>query len=126
MHELAICQALLAEVAAVAASRRATAVTDIYVGIGPLSGVEADLLQDAFPIAAAGTPADAASLHLRRTAVRVRCQECGAQTEASANRLLCGACGNWRTTVVGGDELFLERVALNASDAVHQGEPANV
>jgi hydrogenase nickel incorporation protein HypA/HybF len=125
MHELAICQALLAEVSAVAASRQA-AVTDIHVGLGPLSGVEADLLQDAFPIAAAGTSASAASLHLRRTAVRVRCGECGAETEATANKLICGACGNWRTRLVGGDELLLERIELDPPAMHNEGECADV
>jgi hydrogenase nickel incorporation protein HypA/HybF len=112
MHELAVCQALLAEVASVARRRRAVAVTDIHVGIGPLSGVEADLLRDAFPIAAAGTIAADASLCLRRTTVRVHCSECGEETEARASRLLCGNCGDWRTTLIGGDELLLERVGM--------------
>ena len=39
MHELAICQSLLREVAHIAADRHARSVTDIHVGIGPLSGV---------------------------------------------------------------------------------------
>lgn len=112
MHELAVSQALLAEVAAVATSRNAIAVTDIHVGIGPLSGVEARLLADAFPIAAAGTIADSADLHLRRTAVRVSCKGCGEETDATASRLVCAACGDWRTSLLGGDELILERVEL--------------
>ena len=115
MHELAVCQALIDEVAALAAASRALFVTGIHVGIGPLSGVEADLLRDAFPIAAAGTAASTASLHLRSMPVRVRCGECGAETEARANRLLCGRCENWRTTLIGGDELLLERVELQRS-----------
>jgi hydrogenase nickel incorporation protein HypA/HybF len=114
MHELAVCQALLAEVASVARRRGAPAVTDIYVGIGPLSGVEADLLRDAFPIAAAGTLAEMARLHIDRTPVTVRCSECGKETEARANRLLCGDCGDWRTTLTSGDELLLERVVMEA------------
>jgi len=113
MHELAVSQALLAEVTAVARSREARAVTDIHVGIGPLSGVEADLLADAFPIAAAGTIADKAVLHLRRTAITVRCGECGEETEARASRLVCAVCGAWRTSLVSGDELLLERVELS-------------
>jgi hydrogenase nickel incorporation protein HypA/HybF len=117
MHELAISQALLAEVATVASSRDAVAVTDIHVGIGPLSGVEANLLADAFPIAAAGTIADKALLHLRRTSIRVRCSECGEETEARASKLVCGACGEWRTTLVSGDELLLERVELTGGKA---------
>ena len=127
MHELAICQALLAQVSELAADRQAVGVTGIHVGIGPLSGVEADLLQDAFPIAAAGTLARAASLHLRRTRVRVRCEECGAETAVVANRLLCGKCAAWRTTLISGDELILERVELEtASQEVAKGEIASV
>jgi hydrogenase nickel incorporation protein HypA/HybF len=102
----------LQEVARIAADRRAAAVTDIHLGIGPLSGVEADLMRDAFPIAAAGTVASAASLHLRRTDVRVRCTACGAESSAVPNRLVCASCNDWRTTLVSGDELLLERVEL--------------
>lgn len=127
MHELAVCQALLAEVARVAGQRHAAAVTDIHVGIGPLSGVEADLLRDAFPFAAAGSIADAATLHIRRTAVRVRCDECGEQTEVTASRLVCGSCGTWRTSLVGGDELTLERVEMTTrGDAVFEGDAVHV
>lgn len=127
MHELAICQALITQVEALAEARKASAVTDIHVGIGPLSGVEADLLKDAFPIAAAGTVAAAASLHLRRTSVRVRCEECGAETDAKANRLLCGQCEHWRTTLIHGDELLLESVELKTSSkSTSSGKTANV
>ena len=112
MHELAVCQALLDEVSALARARHAVTVTDIHVGIGPLSGVEAGLLEDAFPIAAAGTLADSAALHLYRTPVRVRCGECGAETEVQANCLVCGRCRHWRTTLTSGDELLLERVEM--------------
>jgi len=127
MHELAVCQALLGEVVSLAEARSAVAVTDIHVGIGPLSGVEADLLQDAFPIAAAGTFANAATLHLRKTGIRVRCEECGAETRAKANRLICGKCANWRTTLIGGDELILERIEMETrSENQSMGEAANV
>jgi len=127
MHELAICQALLGEVTSLARSRGAISVTDIHVGIGPLSGVEADLLQDAFPIAAAGTVANAASLHLHRTVVRVKCTECDEETEVKVNQLVCGKCGDWRTTLIGGDELLLERVEMTTpSNNQDKGELAHV
>ena len=112
MHELAICQALIAEVAAVARSHRAISVTDVYVSVGPLSGVEGSLMRSAFPIAAAGTIANDSALHLQQTPVRVRCDKCGAESEVAANRLICGRCGEWRTQLVSGDELLLQRVAM--------------
>jgi hydrogenase nickel incorporation protein HypA/HybF len=112
MHELAICQALIGEVSEVARAEHASLVTDIYVSIGPLSGVECPLMRNAFPFAAAGTIASEATLHLQQTPVRVRCEDCGAETEVAANRLICGRCSDWRTQLVSGDELLLRRVVM--------------
>lgn len=114
MHELAVCQALIGEVSALAAARRANSITDIHVNIGPLSGVEWPLLQRAFPLAAAGTVADGAKLHLRKTPIRVRCSICDAETEAEVNKLVCGHCGEWRTRLVSGDELVLRTVEMQS------------
>lgn len=120
MHELAICQALIDEVIAVARSKRAVSVTDIYVSVGPLSGVEHPLMQNAFPIAAAGTLANEASLHLETTSVRVHCNECGTESEVPVNRLVCKECGHWRTRLVSGDELMLRRVVLDGAETGEQ------
>lgn len=117
MHELAICQALVGEVLAVARAEHAKSVTDVYLSIGPLSGVEGSLLRNAFPFAAAGTVAGNASLHLQPTPVRVRCEDCGAETEVAANRLICGSCSNWQTQLISGDELLLQRVVMQANSA---------
>jgi hydrogenase nickel incorporation protein HypA/HybF len=35
------------------------------------------------------------------------------------NRLLCGACGDWHTQVISGDELLLESVELINDTALH-------
>lgn len=112
MHELAICQALIGQVVDVAHEQNASQVSDIFVQVGPLSGVESPLMQNAFPIAAAGTVASEASLHLEATPIVVRCEECGAESEVRMNRLVCSECGDWRTTLVSGDELILQRVVM--------------
>ena len=112
MHELAVCQGLLRQVEAIAREHGADRVTRIVVRIGPLSGVEPDLLAGAFPLAAGDTRAAAAELIIERLPVRVRCNTCGAETEAPPNRLLCGACGHGHTQLVGGDEMLLASVEL--------------
>jgi len=123
MHELAICQALIGEVANVARAQHATSVSDIFVSVGPLSGVEGPLMQNAFPIAAAGTVANGAKLHLHATPVRVCCEECGEESEVRMNRLICKHCGHWRTRLLSGDELFLQRVILESTGS---GDQAHV
>ena len=112
MHELSVCQGMLDQVARVASDHGATGVKNIVVRIGPLSGVVPELLAQAFPLARAGTVAEAAELSIEELPVRVRCESCGAETEASASRLLCGECSDWHTQLISGDELLLVSVEL--------------
>lgn len=113
MHELSVAQALVEQIAELAKQHGASRVHLIRLRIGPLAGVVPDLLATSFPLAAAGTLAEPARLEWVDAPVRVRCTQCGAETEASVNRLVCGACGDWQTRVVSGDELILESVELD-------------
>jgi hydrogenase nickel incorporation protein HypA/HybF len=115
MHELAICQALISQVEDVVRERSAR-VKRVLVGIGPLSGVEPRLLEDAYPLASAGTCADGSQLATEQISVRVRCRTCKFESDAEPNRLLCGACGDWRTDLLSGDELMLLRVELETQE----------
>jgi hydrogenase nickel incorporation protein HypA/HybF len=124
MHELAICQALMNQVESIAAERKARSVVSIVVGMGPLSGVEAQLLKHAYPVASAGTIAEGARLVVENLPVRIKCTQCGHESDALPNKLVCKACGDWRTTLISGDELILMRVELEtaAEQASKAGE----
>jgi len=117
MHELAICQALIGQVTELAREKRATTVSEIFVSVGPLSGVEGPLMQSAFPVAAAGTVANEAKLYLQPTPIRIFCKECGEESEVPLNKLVCESCGDWRTRLISGDELLLQRVVLEDAGA---------
>jgi hydrogenase nickel incorporation protein HypA/HybF len=112
MHELSVAQALVEQIDAIVHEQHAGRATSFRLRIGPLSGVVPELLASAFSLAAAGSRADQAAMELVEAPVRVRCQTCGAETEAAMNRLLCGACGDWHTQLISGDELILESVEL--------------
>ena len=113
MHELSVCQSMLAQIEHIVDENRAIGVHRVRVQVGPLSGVEAELLAQAFPIAVAGTVAEGAVLILETLPIRVKCQGCGAESEAQANRLVCHSCGDWHTTLLSGDELLLASLELN-------------
>ena len=112
MHELAVCQALLDQVEAVAAAQAPARVTCVRVRIGPLSGVVPELLERAFQLARTGGAAAGASLIMQTGGIRVRCRSCGGETAATPARLVCGRCGDFHTDLVDGDQLVLERVEL--------------
>jgi hydrogenase nickel incorporation protein HypA/HybF len=116
MHELSVCLSLLDQVQRIADEHRATRVERILLRIGPLSGVEAALLQNAYPLAAAGTIAEDAALEIEPAPVRVRCADCTAETDAAANRLLCACCGSHRTHLISGDEMLLASLELAVPD----------
>ena len=112
MHELAVCQALMEQVENIAQEEQADHVVTIHLAIGPLSGVEPRLLEQAFFIASAGSIAADAELVIESMPVQVNCKQCGQLTDALPNRLVCGKCGDWRTSLVSGDELELRHVEL--------------
>ena len=122
MHELAICQSLMDQVESIAQERNSSRVVSIIVGIGALSGVESQLLRNAYPFASAGSIAEKAELIIESLPIRVRCDVCGSESEVLPNKLICKQCGDWHTTLVSGDELLLMSVELET--AVDSGAAA--
>ncbi|MBE9564851.1 MAG: hydrogenase maturation nickel metallochaperone HypA [Proteobacteria bacterium] len=124
MHELAICQSLMDRVESIVAERDAQSVTSIVVAMGPLSGVETQLLKNAFTVASAGTAAEAAELVIEYMPVKVQCTQCDAESEVSPNKLICKQCGDWRTTLISGDELMLMSVELEKNSGSDVESPS--
>lgn len=112
MHELSVCLSLLGQLERIAGEEHSTAVTRLELGVGPLSGIEPALLRQAFPLAVAGTVAEGAVLDIVTIGVRVRCTVCEAESDTRANKLVCQSCGDFRTRLISGDELLLNRVEL--------------
>jgi hydrogenase nickel incorporation protein HypA/HybF len=117
MHELAVCQALIEQVERVARENDARRVVSIVISVGPLSGVEPKLLEHAYPLAASGTLAEQATLVIETVPVRVRCRQCAEETDVPPNRLVCAACGDWQVDVIGGEDMLLRRVEIEAEPA---------
>lgn len=117
MHELSVCNALLEQVESIARDHHAVRVDRIVLQVGPLSGVEIPLLRHAYPLAATGTVAENAELIVEALPVKVRCSQCGAESEVEANRLLCRHCGDFRTNLLSGDEMLLASLELIESAA---------
>lgn len=112
MHELSIGRALLGQITAVMQQRNASIVTRATVRIGALSGVEPALLRTAYEQLRRDTVAAHAELVIVPVPVHVLCESCGAQSETTANRLVCPHCSSTRTIVTSGDEMLLESVDL--------------
>jgi len=116
MHELSLCEDLMNQVTTLAQAHHAEKVVRIVVRIGPLSGIEARLLENAFTISRAGTLAEDAELVTEEQPVCVLCNICGTESETCLNQLVCSGCGSCDTKLLSGDELILARVELENPD----------
>jgi hydrogenase nickel incorporation protein HypA/HybF len=129
MHELSICQQIIKQVDEIALQNNAVTVESITLQLGPLSGVEAALLKQAFPFAAAQTLAENAELIIEECPVVILCQTCGAKSNAATNKLVCSQCGDYHTQLVSGDEMLLASVELikaEANQLNHKSEESSV
>ena len=113
MHELGLCEAIVAAVERRAAGRR---VTGVRVRVGVLHGVVAPALAQAFELAAAGTVAEGAAIDLVVPPLRVTCAACGHMAWVREPLPACPACGATDLGLHGGDELLLESIRLAAPD----------
>ncbi len=105
------------QVSEIAAGHGAAAVERIVIEVGPLSGLEPELLERAFAVVRASSCAAGAVLSIETPGVTIRCLTCDAESQPAPNRLICGSCGGYRTRVVAGDELRLRRVELTVPAA---------
>ncbi len=112
MHELSVCQEIMIQVNDIAFQNQATSIESITLQIGPLSGVEAPLLKQAFPFAAAQTVAENAELIIEELPIVVECKQCGAHSNVVANKLICSQCGDYHTQLISGDEMLLASIEL--------------
>jgi hydrogenase nickel incorporation protein HypA/HybF len=126
MHELAICSALIDEVERVVRQRGARRAVVVVVRVGPLAGVEPDLLIRAYSIASAGTAAAGADLLFEEAPVRVVCRRCDAESSVPSNELSCPRCGCLSTQLVSGEELLLTRVELERDPEGNTGSACHV
>lgn len=110
MHELSVCRFLIRKAEEIAKEEQAEKITRIGVQVGPLAGVEPELLSEAFASASQGTLAEGAELRIRETPIQVRCSKCGAESEVKANYLVCGLCGSQDTQLISGNELMLANI----------------
>jgi hydrogenase nickel incorporation protein HypA/HybF len=111
MHEIGVCEGLIATVEKRAAGRP---VDRVRFRAGVLHRIDEASLLQAFELVSAGTVADGAELELVTLPVKVCCRSCAAVTVADDMVVCCGTCGATELDLVGGDELVLESIQIPA------------
>lgn len=109
MHEVAISEALLEQLASLAAQQGWSRLRRVWVRLGLLSGVVPEALEFAFTAMSPGTPAAGAELVLETEPGRFECAACG-ELELGRLDFSCPQCGGPLQLLRAGRELFLSGI----------------
>ena len=109
MHEMGLCEAVLAVVRDVSDDEP---VRRVRLRVGRRQGVVPHVFDFCWRLVARDTGAAAAQLELIDVPVRVRCRVCEAEGEPESGTVACPACGAVSVDLVAGDELTVEEVEL--------------
>lgn len=112
MHEQSLVKSLLRQVEQLRHENDAVCVDVVTVEIGPLSGVEPELITSAFEQLAPLYFAHCPRLEIRLIALAMRCRECRAESAAPEITFQCPMCSSSQIQIVRGDEFRLIDVAM--------------
>lgn len=116
MHELSLINHLLRLVDREAIAAGGGRVTRIRVLLGEFSGVEPELLESAFRIAARSSRSRDASLEIQVEPLEAECRDCGALSRIVAFHFVCARCGSHQIEIRSGEEIKLESITLINDD----------
>jgi hydrogenase nickel incorporation protein HypA/HybF len=119
MHELSLVRSLLGQVDRIRSENDGLAVDEIHIEVGPLSGVEAVLLQSAFEQVAVEYDASGARLVINEVPLMAGCTTCG-PVAVEPVRIRCPHCGRDDVQIISGDEVRLCSVTIRCPDRQEQ------
>jgi hydrogenase nickel incorporation protein HypA/HybF len=110
MHEYSLVLSLIERAEQEAAARGAKSIAKLALRVGQFSGVEPDLLAQAFEIARTGTSCERATLVIAREPGQWTCPACSAvlDPDVSLRCLPCDTAGR----LTSGGELYLEQMEI--------------
>jgi len=109
VHEIGLCQSVLAAVEGKAGGRR---VTGVRLRVGALHRVGPEAFDQTFSLVASGSVADGADVDVVVVPVEGHCRGCGQDWEAEDQLPLCPECGSTDVALTGGDDLVLESLEI--------------
>ncbi len=117
MHEFSLVRSLLRQVGDLLVEHGGVGVKAIRVEMGPLSGVERQLVELAFDQEVVMTPCRGARLVIEEVSLTAICQDCRAEFQMQGFDFVCHSCESRQIQITGGDEFRLLDVDIAVSEA---------
>jgi len=114
LHELSIALEILDIVEKEARIHGASAVREVSLRVGDLSGVEVEPLTFSFDTVKKERELTRETvLEIDRVPVKIRCLPCGREYYNADHRVLCPQCQGFETQLLQGEELEIEEIEID-------------
>ena len=104
MHELALASEIVKNVSKLAHENQAIKVTKLRLELGVMSGVEKEVFDFCFDMAAKNTILEGAILSVEQIPLKVRCQKCFTISSPEVFNIVCSDCESHDVVIVKGKE----------------------
>ena len=113
MHELAVTQSILDISLNAAREQGASRIRAIKLRLGPFSGIVPECIQMYLEVLAKGTPAEGAVVIAQTVPLKVRCNQCGKESEITRQRIACPFCGGIDLKTLSGREFMVDSIQVD-------------
>jgi hydrogenase nickel incorporation protein HypA/HybF len=87
-------------------------VTRLVVKVGKMSGIEPHFLKESFDFFKENTVCHNAEMELIEVNVKIKCYECGKESEITGFDFHCPLCGSEKTKIINGEEMHIEYIEV--------------
>lgn len=115
MHEVSIAKSIVDTLQEEYGSNQLESILEVHVKIGVLSGIENQLLENAYSLVIEGTPLAASALKTELVPVMAHCEPCNNIFPVENYQFLCPACGTPTHDVREGNELTIFKIIMQES-----------
>lgn len=112
MHELSICESLVAVIEEQAVAQSFDSVKTVRLEIGALAGIELEALQFSFDVVTKGGVADGAALEVVEIPVVGWCEACAQSVDVQERFDPCPLCGSFQVQITSGEELRIKELEV--------------
>ena len=112
MHELSLANGILGIIRTEQAKNGFERVLEVSLKVGEYSGIVPRCLEEFFPIAAEGSCAQSARLHIEVLPALFRCADCGFEGRPDRERACCPSCGGEHIRMVSGRAFYVENLVV--------------
>ena len=112
MHEMSLCESVLAILHQYAEREAFSRVKTVYLEIGALAGIEPDAMRFSFDVIKQNTLADQAHLEIIKAPGKAYCPQCSKTVDVYRRFDQCPDCGSYQLRITAGEEMRIKELEV--------------